>query len=126
VRDIFSKQDRKAARALAILVIVVTLCWAPNVIMKIILSICPDLLPHWSLVLSSWLVLLNSGLNPYLYATGNTKYKRALRSCLGKRPTQHRHIQREPFRIPSKYLSKQYLAVKLEHNILSNVILKPA
>ncbi|XP_064640931.1 muscarinic acetylcholine receptor M3-like [Lineus longissimus] len=125
VRDIFSKQDRKAARALAILVIVVTLCWAPNVIMKIMLSICPGLLPKWSLVLSSWLVLVNSGLNPYLYATGNTKYKRVLRSCLSKR-TQHRHIKTEPFRIPSKYLSKQYLAVKLEHNILSNVILKPA
>ena len=83
VREMLIRQDRKAAVALAMLVSAFTLCWAPYSVVKILYCFYPNCLPYWSVQLSEWLVWVNAAVNPFLYAAGNSKFRRRVRKYFG-------------------------------------------
>ena len=70
------KRDSKAARFLAILVIVFLACWAPYTITTIIVSFCGDDCINTSVYESmNWLLWSKSAINPLLYAINSTRYR---------------------------------------------------
>ena len=69
------KKDRKAATTLSVLVIVYLLCWLPYCITTLIYFFGFYIsLTAWNIVY--YLVWLNSGLNPCLYAITNPKFRK--------------------------------------------------
>ncbi|XP_053391195.1 histamine H3 receptor-like [Mercenaria mercenaria] len=70
------KRESKAARFLAILVIVFLACWAPYTITTIIMSFCGDECVNTSAYeCMNWLLWSKSAINPLLYAMNSSRYR---------------------------------------------------
>ncbi len=82
VKDMLHKQNQKAARALALLVFVLLLCWCPYVLLKMMTPFCTPL-PLILYRATEWLCYMNSSLNPFLHILGNASFARRLRYVLG-------------------------------------------
>ena len=82
VRDMLTKQDRKAARALGFLVLAFIVCWAPYIALRMLRSVYPCCISEWAIEGSKWLMLANSGINPFIYAVGNKKFRRRVLTFL--------------------------------------------
>ncbi|CAH1778564.1 unnamed protein product [Owenia fusiformis] len=88
VKSILTKQDKKAARLLGLLVCVFIMCWVPKVVCSIINAYHHGAIPKYIKILhiAQWLQWLNSGINPFLYANSNTKFRRVIRNWIGIPP----------------------------------------
>ncbi|KAL4235235.1 hypothetical protein ACF0H5_006873 [Mactra antiquata] len=70
------KRERKAARFLGVLVLVFLGCWAPYTIITIIISFCKSECVNTSVYEASlWLLMMNSSINPFLYALNSARYR---------------------------------------------------
>ncbi|XP_053400740.1 histamine H4 receptor-like [Mercenaria mercenaria] len=70
------KRESKAARFLAILVIVFLACWAPYTLTTIIVSFCGDKCVNTSAYeCMNWLLWSKSAINPLLYAMNSSRYR---------------------------------------------------
>ncbi|CAH1269555.1 HRH4 [Branchiostoma lanceolatum] len=76
-------REKKAARALAIIVTTFAICWAPYTITMLVRSLCrgcvSDTLFEWAF----WMLWLNSMLNPFLYAMCHMQFREAFKKLLG-------------------------------------------
>ena len=85
------KIERKATKSLVLVLLTFILCFTPACVMIYILKFCTKcncILIHWLRDLQFVIVLLNSGINPFLYAWRMPQFKRALRKFLGLRPSR--------------------------------------
>lgn len=85
------KIERKATKSLVLVLLTFILCFTPACFMIYILKFCTKcncILIHWLRDLQFVIVLLNSGINPFLYAWRMPQFKRALRKFLGLRPSR--------------------------------------
>lgn len=85
------KIERKATKSLVLVLLTFILCFTPACVMIYILKFCAKcncILIHWLRDLQFVIVLLNSGINPFLYAWRMPQFKRALRKFLGLRPSR--------------------------------------
>jgi hypothetical protein len=70
------KRDAKAARFLAILVLVFLACWAPYTITTIVISFCGNECVNTSFYESmNWMLWSKSAINPFLYAINSSRYR---------------------------------------------------
>ncbi|XP_072269448.1 histamine H3 receptor-like [Pyxicephalus adspersus] len=81
-------RDKKVAKSLAILVLVFILCWAPYSIMAVCREYCYQ--PYVSDV-TTWLLWINSAINPVLYPLCHKSFKRAF-SLIAKKCGSICHI----------------------------------
>lgn len=91
------KRDRKAARTLFLLVFAFMVCWSPYSLTTIFYSICGNSCVDFHMYeLFTWLLWLNSSLNPYLYAYSNIRirdhFKRYLFPCEESKPRLRRRV----------------------------------
>ncbi|CAH1777876.1 unnamed protein product [Owenia fusiformis] len=75
-------RDRKAAKSLAILVVVYFVCWSPYTLMTIIKAICDSCVNEDIYEASNFLLWLNSSLNPFLYALMSSRFRENFRKIL--------------------------------------------
>ncbi|KAK7490402.1 hypothetical protein BaRGS_00018381 [Batillaria attramentaria] len=76
------QRDRKAARALFILVFVFALCWMPYEILALITAVCPTCIDKNLFEFSFWLLWFNSTINPILYPLLHKRFRDAFLSIL--------------------------------------------
>ncbi|XP_064609539.1 histamine H3 receptor-like [Liolophura sinensis] len=69
------KRERKAARSLAILVSVFTVCWMPYTVCTVIVAFCDGCVPADLYEAFNWLLWGNSTLNPFLYAFTSNQFQ---------------------------------------------------
>lgn len=69
------KRYRKAARSLGVLVIAFSICWLPYTVSTVTLSICDTCISEDLYEAFSWLLWLNSSINPLLYAAMNPRFR---------------------------------------------------
>ncbi|XP_039605660.1 trace amine-associated receptor 13c-like [Polypterus senegalus] len=67
-QKVASFSERKAAKTLGIVVIVFFICWVPYHICTIIDSYMDYSVPSLLMYIFSWLIYINSGMNPIIYA----------------------------------------------------------
>ncbi|NWW73011.1 HRH3 protein, partial [Climacteris rufus] len=71
-------RDKRVAKALAVIVCVFGLCWAPYTLLMIIRAACHGHCVHHSLYeVSFWLLWVNSAINPVLYPLCHGSFRRA-------------------------------------------------
>ena len=85
VKEMLNRQNRKAARALILLVSTFLVCWCPYALVKIIGPFLPNGMPFLLYRCSEWLCYFNSSLNPLLHVLGNAQFAKRLRYFLGLR-----------------------------------------
>ncbi|XP_062582250.1 histamine H3 receptor-like [Saccostrea cucullata] len=82
-----TRKDIKAARFLAMLVLVFFLTWAPYTITTIIISFCEECVNEYVYEFLVWLLWSKSAINPFLYVYNSTmfykNFKEILRCCRG-------------------------------------------
>lgn len=83
VRDLMIRQDKKAACSLGLLVLVLTVCWAPLCVCSIVYAYDSSFIPAWALAIAQWFTACNSALNPFLYAIGNAEFRKVIKSWIG-------------------------------------------
>ena len=74
------KKDNKATQALVIVLLVFIICYSPACVMIYVLNLCSScdcVLVHWFRDMQFLIVLLNSGVNPYLYAFRLQQFRKA-------------------------------------------------
>jgi histamine receptor H3 len=91
------RKDKKAARTLFILVVAFLVCWSPYSLTTIFNSVCGESCVNFHMYeLFTWLLWINSSLNPYLYAYSNIRirkhFKRYLFPCGPPQPVFKRHV----------------------------------
>lgn len=79
-------RDRKAAKALFILVFVFGVCWMPYEISTLIEPIAPGIVNEHVLEVANWMLWLNSTINPFLYPLLHRRFRRALSNLFRRRP----------------------------------------
>lgn len=70
------RKDIKAAKSLAVLVVTYAICWLPYTMLTIFISFFPDSISDIVYEPTTWLLWLNSALNPILYALTNQQFKK--------------------------------------------------
>ncbi|XP_064621790.1 adenosine receptor A1-like [Lineus longissimus] len=83
------KRNKKAAKSLAVIVVIFAICWLPLHILNTLTVVCPQTCSYpFELLLSAiYLSHANSAINPLLYALGNSGFRRAFKKllcCFGK------------------------------------------
>ena len=76
------EKDNKVTQALVIVLLAFVICYSPACVMIYVLNLCSScdcILVHWFSVMQLLIVLLNSGVNPYLYAFRLQQFRRAFR-----------------------------------------------
>ncbi|GAB1599268.1 histamine H3 receptor-like [Argonauta hians] len=94
VKDMFVKQDKKAACSLGFLVLVFTLCWTPYTVCSILRS--ADwiwYIPSLAMTISYWILATNSAINPFLYGLCNSDFRKAFRSWCKHRNSKQRRFE---------------------------------
>lgn len=79
------KAESKATKALVLVLLTFLLCFTPACVMIYMLNfctVCDCLFVHWLRDLQMVIVLLNSGINPYVYAWRLPRFKRAFHKLL--------------------------------------------
>jgi len=79
------KRDVNAAKSLAIVVGMFALCWLPIHILNSITLLCGCPFSPYLLLAAILLSHLNSAINPFLYAIGNSKYQTAFKRMFCKK-----------------------------------------
>ena len=82
VRDFLVRQDKKAILSLSLLAVVCVICRIPFYFLSIVQIACGDCIPDWTIILTFWICVANSAINPFLYGFGNTYLRKTLRSFL--------------------------------------------
>ena len=89
---------RNVVRMLIIIVVVFALCWLPAHVMHILISYTPEKLSGKNtkhiMNFSFWLAQANSAINPCLYISLNTRFRKIFRNMI---------LRRSPQRKPSVY-----------------------
>ncbi|ELT95143.1 hypothetical protein CAPTEDRAFT_120361 [Capitella teleta] len=99
------RRDRKAARVLFILVIAFFVCWSPYSLTTIFYSVCGDSCVNFDMYeLFTWLLWINSSLNPYLYAYANTRIRKHFRRYLFPCGTPKPVFQRRVYAVSKRQL----------------------
>jgi histamine receptor H3 len=83
-----NRKDIKAARFLAMLVIVFGVTWGPYTITTIIISVCESCVDLNLYEALNWLLWSKASLNPFLYAYNSVRFRKnfkAMMFCEGKR-----------------------------------------
>ncbi|XP_002731644.2 octopamine receptor beta-1R-like [Saccoglossus kowalevskii] len=75
----FSKSERKAAMALAIIMCCFLVCWGPYIIYWTLAGVSQWHISSTALDVITWLGYINSTLNPFIYAFFNTEFRRAFK-----------------------------------------------
>lgn len=77
----------KAAKSLAILTIVFFLTWAPDVIVRVVLSFCPNCTHVILIEAFTWILWCKSAVNPFLYAFNSNRFRQNFKYflCCGRR-----------------------------------------
>ncbi|ELT90388.1 hypothetical protein CAPTEDRAFT_145396, partial [Capitella teleta] len=76
------RKDLRAARNLSIIAIVFLICWAPFVIGSLVETICTSCVNVDLLNFFTWLLWLNSSINPLMYAASNPRFRRHFQRLL--------------------------------------------
>ena len=79
------KKDNKVAQALVVVLLAFVICYSPVCVMIYVLNLCSScdcILVHWFRDMQLLIVLLNSGVNPYLYAFRLQRFRRAFRKLV--------------------------------------------
>ena len=79
------KKDNKVAQALVVVLLAFVICYSPACVMIYVLNLCSScdcILVHWFRDMQLLIVLLNSGVNPYLYAFRLQRFRRAFRKLV--------------------------------------------
>ena len=91
VKDLLSKQDRKAAFFLGLLVIVCSICWTPFLVCRVMDAWCDMCLPNWTRYVFLWVVMTNSAINPFLYGLINSEFRKVIKTkLLSVKPQRYR------------------------------------
>jgi hypothetical protein len=79
-----AKRNKKAAKSLAVIVVVFAICWLPLHILNTLTVVCPSICsyPFELLLAAIYLSHANSAINPLLYALGNSGFRRAFKKLL--------------------------------------------
>ena len=77
-----TRRDIKAARFLAMLVLVFAITWAPYTIATIIISFCEDCINEYVYEFLVWLLWVKSVINPFLYAMNSALFYKNFRKLL--------------------------------------------
>ena len=94
VKDMFVKQDKKAACSLGVLVLVFTLCWTPHTVCSILKSAYGSLyIPSILVTVSYCILATNSAINPFLYGLCNSDFRKSFRSWCRKRKSKQRRFE---------------------------------
>ncbi|CAI9715342.1 muscarinic acetylcholine receptor M5-like [Octopus vulgaris] len=94
VKDMFVKQDKKAACSLGFLVLVFTLCWTPYTVCSILRSAYGSwYIPSLAMTISYWVLATNSAINPFLYGLCNSDFRKAFRSWCKNRNSKQRRFE---------------------------------
>ncbi|XP_072041136.1 muscarinic acetylcholine receptor M1-like [Amphiura filiformis] len=72
------ESERRAARTLTLLVVVMLITWTPYSVMVVIASFCPTCFPWYIYEVSLFLTCLNSAANPWCYAARNVSVRQAM------------------------------------------------
>lgn len=80
-------RDIKAAKSLAIVIILFAVCWLPVHILNTLTLLCPEncSAPYELLLATIILSHANSAVNPFLYAYGNSKFRTTFKNIFGCR-----------------------------------------
>ena len=91
------RRYRKAARSLALLVIVFSVCWLPYTVSTLILAVCETCVNKDLYEAFNWLLWLNSSINPFLYAVMNPLFRRHYQRllCRWHAGGQRNHLAKE-------------------------------
>lgn len=89
-----TRKDIKAARFLAMLVLVFAITWAPYTIATIIISFCDSCIDTYFYEFLVWLLWAKSAINPFLYALNSALFYKNFRKLLRcrKKPNNANHI----------------------------------
>ncbi|XP_076470859.1 histamine H3 receptor-like [Babylonia areolata] len=79
VKELLVRQDKKAARLLGLLVTVFTLCWLPFTVTSVLHARSGSTVPSWLRDLTSWVLVTNSAINPFLYGLLNAEFRKILK-----------------------------------------------
>lgn len=74
-RQDITRRDLKAAKYLAILVIVFLVTWAPYTFLTIVISFCEDCVNNHAYEILTWLLWTKCAINPFLYAFNNKRFR---------------------------------------------------
>ncbi|XP_072041630.1 muscarinic acetylcholine receptor M2-like [Amphiura filiformis] len=72
------ESERRAARTLTLLVMVMLITGTPWAVMVVVTSFCPTCVPWYLYEVSLFLTCLNSAANPWCYAAGNESVRQAM------------------------------------------------
>ena len=78
------KNDMKAIKTIAIVVLAFIICWAPFFILNFIHGWCKCKINQHIITFAKWLHYCNSALNPIIYACFNKDYRRGFKNALFK------------------------------------------
>jgi histamine receptor H3 len=76
------KKDKKAAKALAALVLVYAVCWTPYTVTTVILSLCEGCINEDQYEAFNWLLWANSSFNACIYAYTNVHFRARFKAML--------------------------------------------
>ena len=95
------REARATIRLLA-LISLYLICWCPYIVISV-LDMCQVAVPPLAVTVTTWLIFMESAVNPLVYVIINNSFRRALRRLWRKRrprPTQrkttHRHVHPKP------------------------------
>ncbi|XP_067663613.1 histamine H3 receptor-like [Haliotis asinina] len=77
-----SMKDLKAAKALALLVLALAVCWAPYTISTIIIAFCDSCITRDVYEFLNWLLWFKSCINPFLYALNSARFTHNIKKLL--------------------------------------------
>ena len=85
------KKEVKAAKSLAIVIVLFAFCWIPIHILNTMSLICSTSCPYPLELLLATIVLshANSAVNPVIYAYGNSNFKHAFKKMFGMKPDEN-------------------------------------
>ena len=84
-----NRKDVKAARFLAMLVVVFGITWAPYTVTTIIISFCDTCVNEHLYEAFNWLLWSKASLNPFLYAYNSARFAKNFKQILFCRRTRH-------------------------------------
>ncbi|XP_071087993.1 histamine H3 receptor-like [Haliotis cracherodii] len=76
------RKDMKAAKALALLVLALAVCWAPYTISTIIIAFCDSCINSDVYEVLNWLLWFKSCINPFLYALNSARFAHNIKKLL--------------------------------------------
>lgn len=76
------RKDMKAAKALALLVLALAVCWAPYTISTIIIAFCDSCINIDVYEVLNWLLWFKSCINPFLYALNSARFAHNIKKLL--------------------------------------------